>query len=207
MENSNTCAKITYHNNSLLSILNQRGEKRKDIFFGIDVDELLIEMKFKVLFSTNQVRQNLMDYILKIYRSIIDENDALDLANKKKKRMENLTASVAELFNSFDNNNEDGAGGGDEKKEIFRTYIKIQKTKKVLEMTVQKEVSTSQCLVLFKEVSSYQQLKKTQTKEKFTQVLINSTAHNLFTPINGILGITQLLETQVKSNPIATKYV
>ena len=143
MENANTCAKITYHNNSLLSILNQRGEKRKDIFFGIDVDELLIEMKFKVLFSTNQVRQNLMDYILKIYRSIIDENDALDLVNKKKKRKEILTASVAELFNSFDNNNEDGAGGGDEKKEIFRTYIKIQKTKKVLEMTVQKEVSTS----------------------------------------------------------------
>jgi hypothetical protein len=182
MDNMNTCAQIAYHNNSLLSILNQR-EKQKDIF-GIDVDELLTEMKFKVLFSTNQVRQNLKDYILKIYRSIIDENNAVEKAKKKK---ENLTASVAGLFNSFNNNDE---GGGDENEEIYRTFIKIQKTKKVLEMTVQKEVSTSQCLVLFKEVSSYQQLKKTQTKEKFTQVLINSTAHNLFTPINGILGIT-----------------
>ena len=129
------------------------------------------------------MRQNLKDYILKIYRSIIDENNAVEKAKKKK---ENLTASVAGLFNSF--NNEEG--GGDENEEIYRTFINIQKTKKVLEMTVQKEVSTSQCLVLFKEVSSYQQLKKTQTKEKFTQVLINSTAHNLFTPINGILGIT-----------------
>ena len=108
---------------------------------------------------------------------------------KAKKKKENLTASVAGLFNSF-NNNDEGGGDGDENEEIYRTFIKIQKTKKVLEMTVQKEVSTSQCLVLFKEVSSYQQLKKTQTKEKFTQVLINSTAHNLFTPINGILGIT-----------------
>jgi hypothetical protein len=160
MDNANTCAQIAYHNNSLLSILNQR-EKQKDIF-GIDVDELLTEMKFKVLFSTNQVRQNLKDYILKIYRSIIDENNALD---KAKKRKENLTASVAGLFNSFNNNDD---GGGDDTEEIYRTYIKIQKTKKVLEMTVQKEVSTSQCLVLFKEVSSYQQLKKTQTKEKFT---------------------------------------
>jgi len=46
-----TYAKISYSNNSLLMILNQR-EKKKDIF-GIDVDELLTEIKFKVLFSTN----------------------------------------------------------------------------------------------------------------------------------------------------------
>ncbi len=104
MDNANTSAQITYNNNSLLSILNQR-EKQKDIF-GIDVDELLTEMKFKVLFSTNQVRQNLKDYILKIYRSIIDENNALDKAKMKK---ENLTTSVSGLFNSF-NNNEDGGG-------------------------------------------------------------------------------------------------
>lgn len=74
-------------------------------------------------------------------------------------------------------------------------------------MTVQKEMSTGQCLVLFKEVSSYQQMKKTQTREKFTQVLINSTAHNLFTPINGILGLTQLLEAQVETNALASRYV
>lgn len=149
-------------------------------------------MKFKVLFSTNQVRQNLKDYILRIYRSIAD-------GKRIEKPTNNLSASVAGLFNSINEDNSDS--------EIFRTYIKLQKNKKVLEMTVQKEVSTSQCLVLFKEVSSYQQLKKTQTKEKFTQVLINSTAHNLFTPINGILNLISLLEAQVENNPIASRYV
>ena len=61
----------------MLSILNQqqhREDKQKEnnMIFGVDVDELLTEMKFKVLFSTNQVRQNLKDYIIKIYKSIID---------------------------------------------------------------------------------------------------------------------------------------
>jgi hypothetical protein len=47
-------------------------QKENNMIFGVDVDELLTEMKFKVLFSTNQVRQNLKDYIIKIYKSIID---------------------------------------------------------------------------------------------------------------------------------------
>jgi hypothetical protein len=60
---------------------------------------------------------------------------------------------VAGLFNSGSNGSSD--------QNIFRTYIKLDTSKKVLEMIVQRELSTSQCLVLFKEVSSYQQLKKT----------------------------------------------
>ena len=39
-----------------------------------DIDEILTETRFKVLFSTNQDRQNLKDYILKIYKSISDES-------------------------------------------------------------------------------------------------------------------------------------
>ena len=50
-------------------------------------------------------------------------------------------------------------------------------------------------------------MQKSKTKEKCTNVLINSTAHNLFTPINGILGLTQLLEQEVENNPVAYKYV
>ncbi len=53
-EDNDTSAQITYSNSSLLSILIEK-ERKKEIF-GIDVDELLTEMKFKVLFSTNQVR-------------------------------------------------------------------------------------------------------------------------------------------------------
>jgi hypothetical protein len=37
-----------------------------------DVEEMLTEAKFKVLFSSSQARQNLKDYILKIYKSIIE---------------------------------------------------------------------------------------------------------------------------------------
>ena len=37
-----------------------------------DVEEMLTEARFKVLFSTIQARQNLKDYILKIYKSIIE---------------------------------------------------------------------------------------------------------------------------------------
>lgn len=84
-------------------------------------------MKFKVLFSTNQVRQNLKDYILRIYRSIAD-GTRLENVNK-------LTSSVAGLFTSLNDDNSDS--------EVFKTYIKLSKNKKVLEMTVQKEMSTS----------------------------------------------------------------
>lgn len=36
------------------------------------VEEMLTEARFKVLFSTTQERQNLKDYILKIYKTIVE---------------------------------------------------------------------------------------------------------------------------------------
>jgi len=118
-----TFAQISYSNNSLLTILLSK-EKKQEL---IDIDEVLTQMKFKVLFSTNQVRQNLKDYILRIYRSIAD-GTRLENVNK-------LTFSVAGLFTSLNDDNSDS--------EVFKTYIKLSKNKKVLEMTVQKEMSTS----------------------------------------------------------------
>jgi hypothetical protein len=48
-----------------------------------DVEEMLTEAKFKVLFSTNQERQNLKDYILKIYKSILEGSSSkMDKATK-----------------------------------------------------------------------------------------------------------------------------
>jgi hypothetical protein len=48
-----------------------------------DVEEMLTEAKFKVLFSSSQARQNLKDYILKIYKSIIEGSSSkLDKAAK-----------------------------------------------------------------------------------------------------------------------------
>ncbi|TNV86645.1 hypothetical protein FGO68_gene11630 [Halteria grandinella] len=178
---------ITYFNTSLINILQNKKKER------VEIEDLLAQTKFKVLFSTGQVRQNLKDYILRAYKSIADNS------RYPGQHAQGLQQGVNLITSSYQDEGSELEG--------FKTYIKLQKSKKVIEMTVQKEISTSQCLVLLKEVSSYQQLKKTQTKEKFTQVLINSTAHNLFTPINGIVNLTHLLETQVENNPMANKYV
>ncbi len=56
-------------------------------------------------------------------------------------------------------------------------------------------------------MSSYKKLQVTKTKEKFTNLFLNTTAHNLFTPINGLIGISQLLEHEVSNNPAAVKYI
>jgi nitrogen-specific signal transduction histidine kinase len=135
---------------------------------------VLSKIKFKVLFSSEHIRSNLYDYIIRIYKNIRNANHD---------------------------------SGQTVKHTVVKAYIKISKSKKVLELSVQKDMVSAHGLVLLKEVSSYQQLSKMKTKEKYTNVLINSTAHNLFTPINGILGLTQLLEQEVENNPVASRYV
>ncbi|CDW85046.1 multi-sensor hybrid histidine kinase [Stylonychia lemnae] len=49
-------------------------------------------------------------------------------------------------------------------------------------------------MIVFKEISNYKKLQKSKTKEQFTNILVNSTAHNISTPINSIKGFTELLE-------------
>ena len=87
-------------------------------------------------------------------------------------------------------------------------FIKLSNSKKVLELQATKiEDSNAQVLFLFKEVSSYKKLQTTKTKEKFTNLFLNTTAHNLFTPIHGMIGISQMLEQEVLNNPQALKYI
>lgn len=38
-------------------------------------------------------------------------------------------------------------------------------------------------------------------------MFLNTTAHNLFTPINGMIGISQALELEVSNNAQAMKYI
>eukprot|EP00347_Sterkiella_histriomuscorum_P020244 403338541 len=91
---------------------------------------------------------------------------------------------------------------------IEKQFIKISNSKKVLELQITKiEDSNPQVLFLFKEVSSYKKLQFTKTKEKFTNLFLNTTAHNLFTPINGMIGISQMLENEVQNNPQALRYI
>lgn len=51
----------------------------------------------------------------------------------------------------------------------------------------------SQVLFLFKEVSIYNRLSKARTTERFTNLLINSIAHNLFTPLNALINLNKTM--------------
>lgn len=54
-------------------------------------------------------------------------------------------------------------------------------------MNIVKLDNENQVLFLFKEVSIYNKLSKAQTTEKFSNIMINSIAHNLFTPLNALI--------------------
>jgi nitrogen-specific signal transduction histidine kinase len=80
--------------------------------------------------------------------------------------------------------------GGQEGK-MKKDFIKISSQKRELELQVTKiDDKNHQVLFVFKEVSSYKKLQYEKTKEKFTNLFLNTTAHNLFTPINGLIGIS-----------------
>jgi len=62
----------------------------------------------------------------------------------------------------------------------------------------------SQVLFLFKEVSIYNRLSKARTTERFTNLLINSIAHNLFTPLNALINLNKTMgELIMGVNPTA----
>mmetsp|Transcript_17018 Transcript_17018/g.26274 ORF Transcript_17018/g.26274 Transcript_17018/m.26274 type:complete len:81 (-) Transcript_17018:2395-2637(-) len=56
----------------------------------------------------------------------------------------------------------------------------------------------SQVLFLFKEVSSFNKLTHAKTTEKFSNLLINSVSHNLYTPLTQIGEFTQMLKDSLQ---------
>ena len=58
----------------------------------------------------------------------------------------------------------------------------------------------SQVLFLFKEVSMYNKLNKAKTTEKFSNILINSIAHNLFTPLNALIQLNKNMADNANRN-------
>ncbi|CDW79185.1 multi-sensor hybrid histidine kinase [Stylonychia lemnae] len=85
-------------------------------------------------------------------------------------------------------------------------YIKIQPINISIEINIVQFEQDSQILLLFKEIGAFKKLQKSKTREQFTNVFINSTAHNIFTPINGMIGVQQLLERTVSGNREAMQY-
>ena len=66
----------------------------------------------------------------------------------------------------------------------------------------------SQVLFLFKEVSIYNRLSKAKTTEKFSNILINSIAHNLFTPLNALIQLNKSMSDLIEGvNETAEKNV
>ena len=68
-----------------------------------------------------------------------------------------------------------------------RLFLKVLNPQAVIELHMIKLDDDSQVLFLFKEVSVYNKLSKAKTTEKISNILINSIAHNLFTPLNVLI--------------------
>lgn len=68
-----------------------------------------------------------------------------------------------------------------------KLFLKLLNPKRIIELNMVKLDDETQVLFLFKEVSTYNKLEKEKTQEKFANILINSIAHNLFTPLNQLI--------------------
>jgi nitrogen-specific signal transduction histidine kinase len=79
-----------------------------------------------------------------------------------------------------------------------RIYFKIQPMNISLEINYTFLPEENQILLVFKEISSYKKLQKAKTREQMTNIFINSTAHNIFTPINGLFGVIELLQREIE---------
>eukprot|EP00347_Sterkiella_histriomuscorum_P023930 403332893 len=85
-------------------------------------------------------------------------------------------------------------------------FLKLQPNNISVELSVITLAQDNQILFLFKDISVFKKLQKTKTQDQFTNVFINSTAHNIFTPINGMIGVKQLLEETIPENHEAMRY-
>lgn len=85
-----------------------------------------------------------------------------------------------------------------------RLFLKILDPKRVVELNMVKLDNETQVLFLFKEVSIYNKLSKAKTTEKFSNILFNSIAHNLYTPLNALIQLNKSMNFMIeKANNIA----
>ena len=76
---------------------------------------------------------------------------------------------------------------------FLKVYDQNKFNKRTIELHMVKLDNDSQVLFLFKEVSIYNRLSKARTTERFTNLLINSIAHNLFTPLNALINLNKTM--------------
>ncbi len=81
--------------------------------------------------------------------------------------------------------------------QICQHHLKIKNTNRSVEVNVIKLEEENHLVLLFKEITIAKNLQQSTVRENFTNVFINSTAHNIFTPINGIKLVTELIANEV----------
>ena len=82
---------------------------------------------------------------------------------------------------------------GQRERLFLKVYDPNKNHKRTIELNMVKLDNDSQVLFLFKEVSIYNRLSKARTTERFTNLLINSIAHNLFTPLNALIHLNKTM--------------
>eukprot|EP00347_Sterkiella_histriomuscorum_P014607 403360234 len=91
--------------------------------------------------------------------------------------------------------------------QVSNYYFKLEPISISIQVNFSHLTEDGQILIIFKEISAIKKLQNAKNKEKFTNIFINSTAHNIFTPINGLLGIAELIEREVTHVSQASQYV
>lgn len=72
-----------------------------------------------------------------------------------------------------------------------RIFLKVLHQNKIIELNMVKLDHDSQVLFLFKEISIFSRLSQARTTEMLQTILINSVAHNFFTPLNTLIQLNR----------------
>eukprot|EP00347_Sterkiella_histriomuscorum_P016913 403351370 len=195
----NTNSKLlVYHNQALIKIFKSSalfGEYHSQEMMASDVDK-----KQSISFlGKNNNSQNKKYLFLDDLASNCRVTEEFS-ANQNKKISQSFISFIEKIRLKISKQNQN------QEDNQLKFFIKLQPLNISIELNVVSLQKDSQILLLFKEIGAFKKLQKSKTREQFTNVFINSTAHNIFTPINGIIGVQQLLLRTVTNNPEATAY-
>ncbi|CDW81259.1 multi-sensor hybrid histidine kinase [Stylonychia lemnae] len=189
------CDRIIYHNKALVQIFMGESYKLHNQSHKYSFDFLNSDQDNNNQNSSNNKKQDQND---QQYMTLNDLGIGISIQeefNQQKKINQSLSSFIEKIRKNISKSSEQQ-----------KFYIKLQPNNISIEINVVSFEQDSQILLLFKEIGAFKKLQKSKTREQFTNVFINSTAHNIFTPINGMIGVQQLLERTVSNNQEAMQY-
>eukprot|EP00347_Sterkiella_histriomuscorum_P008105 403346353 len=192
LNNDQACNKIVFHNQEIIRLFSQEYKKQQDTPIRVHDSILLCSMQEKKSdeSSTHDSEINL--------RSLCHQVKIKKEFNHiKTEETQNLYKFIQEIRASILQQQD---------LEQQKFFIKIIPSNISLELKIINLKQDKRVLFMFKEISAIKRIQKSKTQEQFTNVFLNSTAHCIFTPINGIMGAFQQLELFVQGNNQALKY-